>query len=133
MNSDTIQFTLDLCMKIIETINTGDNVAMLNQTSIILQLFDKEYLKQNKLIDLQKKIDNTLKDEKNMRVLRMMQTIKIETDTRIEYLDEDRGSDQRLFYQQEMEEEMIQFEKEIRTAVSTIIKELSEDEGVDTD
>jgi len=133
MNNDTIQFTLDLCMKIIDTINTGDNVAMLNQTSILLQLFDKEYLKKNKLADLQKRIKATLTNEPNMRVLRMMQTIKTETDTRIEYLDEDRGNDERLFYQEDMEKEMIGFEEEIRTAVSTIIKELSEEERVDTD
>jgi len=133
MNGDTIQFTLDLCMKIIDTINTGDNVAMLNQTSILLQLVDKEYLKKNKLIDLQKRIKVTLTNEPNMRILRMMQTIKTETDTRIEYLDQDRGNDERLFYQEDMEKEMIVFEEEIRTAVSIIIKELSDDEGVDTD
>jgi hypothetical protein len=133
MNPDTTQFTLDLCTRIIDTINVGDNVAMLNQTSVLLQLYDKEFLKQNKLLELQQRIDGVLGNEPNMRILRMMQTIKIETDTRIEYMDKDIGSDERLFYQQEMEEEMIGFEQEIRTAVSKIIKELSAEEGIDTD
>lgn len=133
MNPDTTQFTLDLCTKIIDTINVGDNIAMLNQTSILLQLYTKDFLKQNKLLELQERIDKVLGNEKNMRILRMMQTIKIETDTRIEYFDENIGSDHRLDYEQGMEEEMIGFEQEIRTAVSKIIKELSTEEGVDTD
>jgi hypothetical protein len=134
MNDDTIQFTLDLCTKIIDSITANDNVAMLNQTSVILKLYDNEFLKQNKLLELKKKIELTLSNEKNMRILRMMQTVKTEVDTRIEYFDADVGSDQRLFYQQEMEEEMIMFENEIRTAVSKIIIELtSRDEQPDTD
>jgi hypothetical protein len=133
MNPDTTQFILDLCTKIIDSITIGDNIAMLNQTSIILQLYDKDFLKQNKLLELQKRIDATLTNEKNMRILRMMQTIKTETDTRIEYYDRDVGSDERLYYAQEMEEEMIDFEQEIRTAVSKIIQELSTEQGVDTD
>ena len=132
-NPDTTQFVIDLCIRIVDAINQGDNVAMLNQASIMLQLYDKDFLKQNKLLDLQRRIDATLTNEPNMRILRMMQTIKIETDTRIEYMDENIGSDHRLFYQQEMEEEMIGFEQEIRTAVSKIIKELTTEEGVDTD
>jgi hypothetical protein len=133
MNPDTTQFILDLCTRIIDSINQNDNVAMLNQTSVMLQLYDKEFLKQNKLLELQKRIDATLTNEPNMRILRMMQTIKIETDTRIEYFATDCGSDERLDYQQGMEEEMISFEQEIRTAVSKIIQELSTEEGVDTD
>lgn len=133
MNQDTTQFILDLCTKIIDSITVNDNIAMLNQTNVLLDLYDKDFLKQNKLLELQKRIEATLTNEKNMRILRMMQTIKTETDTRIEYFDSDIGSDSRLFYQQEMEEEMIGFEQEIRTAVSKVIKELSVDEGVDTD
>lgn len=133
MNDYTTQFIIDTCTKIIDSITINDNIAMLNNMSLILKMFEKDFLKQNKLLELQKRIDATLTNEQNMRILRMMQTIKTETDTRIEYFDKDIGSDERLFYQQEMEEEMIGFEQEIRTAVSKIIKELSAEEGVDTD
>ena len=131
MNPDILQFTLDLCMKVIDSINANDSVAMLNQTSILLKLQDKEFLKDNNLIKIKEKIDKTLTNEKNMRVLRMMQTIKTEVDTRIEYFDADIGADHRLFYQQEMEQEMISFEQEIRKAISTIITELKTEEGID--
>lgn len=116
-----------------DSITNDDNIAMLNNTNLVLNLFDKKYLKQNNLTDLQKRINNTLTNEANMRILRMMQTIKTETDTRIEYYDEDRGSDNRLFYQQEMEEEMLNYQQEIRQAMAIIIKELSDDKEVDTD
>jgi hypothetical protein len=101
--------------------------------SLILKMFDNKYLKANNLIELQKRIKATLTSESNMRTLRLMQTIKTETDTRCEYFDADVGSDSRLFYQEEMEEDMISYEEEIRTAISKIIKELSEEEGIDTD
>jgi hypothetical protein len=133
MSEETERFIVDTCTRILDSITQDDNIAMLNQTSMLLQLYDKEFLKENKLLTLQGKIDNTLINEKNMRILRMMQTIKTETDTRIEYYDKDVGSDERLFYQEEMEEEMLTFQQEIRTAVSKIIRELTSDEGVDTD
>ena len=133
MNDYTSQFIIDTCTKIIDSITNDDNIAMLNNTNLILNLFDKKYLKENQLTDLQKRINATLTNEANMRILRMMQTIKTETDTRIEYYDEDRGQDNRLFYQQEMEEEMLNYQQEIRQAMAIIIKELSEEEGVDTD
>ena len=133
MNDYIAEFVIDTCTKIMDSITNDDNIAMLNNTNLVLNLFDKKYLKQNNLTDLQKRINNTLTNEANMRILRMMQTIKTETDTRIEYYDEDRGSDNRLFYQQEMEEEMLNYQQEIRQAMAIIIKELSDDKEVDTD
>jgi hypothetical protein len=133
MSEETERFIIDTCTRILDSITNDDNIAMLNQTSMILQLYDKEFLKANKLLKLQEKIDNTLTNEKNMRILRMMQTIKTETDTRIEYYDQDIGQDERLFYQQDMEEEMIAFQQEIRVAVSKIIKELSADDRVNVE
>jgi hypothetical protein len=128
------QFIIETCQKIMDSITINDHIAMLNNTSLLLKLFDKEYIKQNKLTNLQERITGTLTNEANMRTLRMMQTIKTETDTRIEYFElPNRGSDERLFYQEEMEEDMINYEEEIRTAISKIIKEISTEEGIDTD
>lgn len=91
-------------------------------------MFDKEFLKANNIFDLQKSIDKILNNEKHMRILRLMQTIKTEVDSRIFYYDRDYGSDPTLFYQKETEETMLSLESDIRKAVAVIIQEIDQEE-----
>ena len=104
-------------------INEDQHINMLNETELLLNTLDTKFLTKHRLTKLQKKINKVLTSEENMRILRLMQRIKTETDTSVEYYDKDIGQDERLFYQQEMEEEMLEFQNEIRKALATIIKE----------
>jgi hypothetical protein len=58
-----------------------------------------------------------------MRTLKLMQRVKTEIDTSIEYYDEDVGQDSRLFYQTKLEGMMIGLQEEIRGVLAVIIRE----------
>jgi hypothetical protein len=121
------EFLFDEIKTLMEAITENDHVAMLNHTSLILQSIPddtKKRLPQTK--KLLEKINRTLHHEGNMRILRLMQRIKKEVDTAIEYFDEDIGSDHRLFYKEELEDEMIMYENEIRKIIADIIKDQTE-------
>lgn len=121
--TDPIDFFFETIRNIMESINEDQHISMLNQTELLLNTLEDKFIKEHKLTDLKNKINQILTSETNMRVLRLMQRIKKETDTSIEYYDADRGQDERLFYQQGLEEEMLGLQNEIRKALSTIIKE----------
>ena len=121
--TDPIDFIFDEIKEIMESINQDQHITMLNHTELLLNTLDEKFLEQHQLKELKNKINEILTSEKNMRVLRLMQRIKKETDTSIEYYDADRGQDERLFYQQTLEEEMLELQNEIRKALAIIITE----------
>lgn len=121
--TEPIDFFFEQIRNIMSAINEDQHINMLNETELLLNTLDTKFLTKHRLTKLQKKINKVLTSEENMRILRLMQRIKTETDTSVEYYDKDIGQDERLFYQQEMEEEMLEFQNEIRKALATIIKE----------
>jgi hypothetical protein len=106
-----------------EAINKDDHVTMLNETDLILKVMGQEFLKAHKFGKIHIKIKELLNDEPSMRILKLMQRVKTEVDTSIEYYDKDRGQDERLFYQTPIEEQMIHIQEDIREILSTIIRE----------
>lgn len=121
--TEPVDFLFDEVRNIMESINEDQHIKMLNETELLLNTLDDKFLKEHRLNKLKTKINKILTTEQNMRILRLMQRIKKETDTSIEYYDADRGQDDRLFYQEELEEEMLDLQNQIRKALAIIIKE----------
>lgn len=105
---------------IMKAISTDDPYTALTETDLLLKTINvKDYPSAN---ELQKKIDSFLLDKTNNRILRLNSVTKREIETHIEYLDKDIGQDHRLFYQKELEEDLISLYGEIRTFLANIIK-----------
>jgi hypothetical protein len=121
--TDIIDWIYEQTNKIMEAINKDDHVTMLNETDLILKVMGQEFLKAHKFGKIHAKIKEILNDEPSMRILKLMQRVKTEVDTSIEYYDKDRGQDERLFYQTPVEEQMIYIQEDIREVLSTIIRE----------
>lgn len=125
VDMETIE-QIDTILNLIEKIQTAiaedEAISALSETDLLLKILDDEYKKKNKLDKIQKKITHFLTNPNNSRMLRLQQRLKREIDTAIEYYDEDIGNDHRLFYQKEMEEDIIALYDEIRTAMATIIR-----------
>jgi hypothetical protein len=107
--------------KIMTAIDEDENITMLNQTDLLLKMLEKKFKKEHELETTENKIKNFLQNTKNMRILRMQQKIKRETETAIEYYDRDIGRDERLFYQEKLEEDITKLQEEIRRTLSIII------------
>lgn len=121
--TEPTDFLFEEIRNIMEAINEDQHIKMLNETELLLNTLEEEFIKKHQLKKLQNQINKILTNEPNMRTLRLMQRIKTETDTSVEYYDTDRGQDERLFYQIELEEEMLTLQNQIRKALANIIKE----------
>lgn len=114
-------FILVMSVKIMESMNLGDDIAVLNQAKLLFSILPDDKKKELKIPPVEKRIEGLLEDEHTMRILRLMQKIKSETETSIEYYYKDRGQDERLYYNKELETDLISVNKEIRNAISKII------------
>jgi hypothetical protein len=107
-----------------DAISESDHISMLNHASLILSMTSDETKKRlpqvNKLL---LKINKVLTYEPNMRILKLMQKITKEVETSVEYYSPPISNDERLFYKQNLEQEMINFGHEIRRVIAEIIKE----------
>jgi hypothetical protein len=121
--ADIIDWIYEQSNKIMEAINIDDHIKMLNETDLILKVVGKEFLTIHKFNKLQQQIHLILNNEPDMRTLKLMQRVKTEIDTSIEYYDEDVGQDSRLFYQTKLEGMMIGLQEEIRGVLAVIIRE----------
>lgn len=111
-------FMYNECMRIMDALNNDDTIAMLNETQIILRIIPDDI----KFDKLEKDISKILQDDKTMRILHLMKKIKAEVETAIEYYYIDRGRDERLFYQEDLEKKLNKLKEEIRIAISIILK-----------
>lgn len=126
MNNDDYytEFLFDEIKVLMDCISESDHVAMLNHASLILSSIPDETKKRlPQTTKILTKINKVLTYEPNMRILRLMQKVKKEVDTGIEYYSPEIGNDERLFYKQNLEKEMISFEHEIRKVMADIIKD----------
>jgi hypothetical protein len=121
--ADIIDWIYEQSNKIMEAINSDDHIKMLNETDLILKVVGKEFLTLHKFNKLHQRIHLILNDEPDMRALKLMQRVKTEIDTSIEYYDKDVGQDERLFYQDKLETAMIELQEEIRGVLAVIIRE----------
>jgi hypothetical protein len=125
MNEDYyIEFFFKEVEVLMDSISENDHVAMLNHASLILSSIPDETKKRlpqtGKLLT---KINKVLGYEPNMRILKLMQRVNREVETAVEYYSPPVGSDERLFYKQNLEKEMTMFENEIRKVIAEIIKD----------
>lgn len=114
--------------KIMESINQDEPLKTLNETSLLLKTMDETFTQEHNLTPLQKKIDKILLDPDNNRLLRINTIIKREVETYIEYLDEDIGQDQRLYYHAPLEQDIQIINEETRRFLSLVIKHKLSDE-----
>jgi len=121
--TDQVDFIYDQIRTIMNSINEDKYLNMLNETALLLQILDNEFKTQHNLTKIEKIINKILTDDTKVRVLKLLQRIKNETDTAIEYYDRDIGQDARLFYQEQFEKDMINIQTNIRKALAIIIKE----------
>ena len=128
MNEDEfIDFFFDEIKELMDSISEGDHVSMLNHASLIINMTPEETKKRiPETKKLLLRINKVLTFEPNMRTLRMMQKLNKEPETGIEYYSADKGRDDRLFYKENLEKEMITFEHEIRKIIAEIIKDMTQ-------
>jgi hypothetical protein len=130
--SESIPEAYALLIKQIENITNAltqdDQISVLTETDILLKTLTPKFTQEHQLDKLQKKINNFLLNHTNYRILRLNQKVKTEIDTAIEYYDKDRGNDHRLFYQKQLEQDLMELNQEIRTFIALLIKnKLSEE------
>lgn len=119
---------IDSIRHIIQSMNDDDAISAITETDILIGTLTKEYIKENQHEELKNNCKTLLTKPTYNRLLRINQRLKQETDTAIEYYDEDIGEDPRLLYQQELEEILLATYSEIRKLISSIIKnQLKED------
>ena len=108
--------------EIITSINEDKPLNMLNETDILIKSLNKE--QQNKETrELSKAINSILTNPELLRQIKLNQRIKTEIETGIEYYSEDIGEDERIHYNQELEEILTNLQERIRKIIATIIKE----------
>lgn len=112
---------IDQIKTVMVSINADDPYTTMNETDLLLKTLNQEFKKKNDLDQLQTKIDNFLLVPANNRILRLNSRIKQELETAIEYYDTDIGNDTRLFYQENLEQDILEVIGEIRSFLALII------------
>jgi hypothetical protein len=97
--------------------------SCLNETDFLLKMIPSELQKEKNVFKLHRRIKNFLLNQDNVRILRLMQKIKSEPETSVEYYDRDYGSDERLLFQNELEADLLITYDEIKTFLSWLIRE----------
>lgn len=113
-------FVFEIVRTIINGINKDEHITVLNNVSLLFNIIDPD-LKDKEIKSLEKEVDEILNNHNTMRVLRVINKVKEENSTSIEYYYKDRGRDARLFYNYELENKMMTLNKRIRIALSKII------------
>lgn len=119
---EVVDTILNQVEKIMHAIAEDEAITVLSETDLLLKILDEQYKKEHDLDKLQEDIDHFLTDPNNTRLLRLQQRLKREVDTAIEYYDEDIGNDHRLFYQKDLEDDIVKIYSEIRTGLGIIIR-----------
>lgn len=117
-----LDFMYEQVVKIMNSINADDNTTMINETDLLLKTLPEKFKEDYELIKLEKEIQKIFNDKDEMRILRIIQKIKIDGESCIEYYDIDKGQDHRLFYREELEKKFFNLQEKIRKALSVILK-----------
>jgi hypothetical protein len=106
-----------------EALSDDAPMRVLTLTDILLKASGEEFVKKHDLEDLQDSIHNMLLNKTNFRVIRLNNLIKGEMELGCEYLDKNRGSDTRLYYNEELEDELMDIYKRVRDFLAILIRE----------
>ena len=122
MEGQETSFLLEQTSAILSGMNKDDHVCVLNHTDILLSMIPDSIIKELKLQKLKFEVQALLQDKDQMRVLHLLQKVKEELETSIEYYYKDRGRDDRLYYNVDVETKMIRINAEIRKAIGSLLK-----------
>lgn len=115
-----IEYFLQKINFILAAMDNDDQLTVLNETDLLLKSIPT---KDKKILELKEKLRNILLGPEKMRIIKLLRKIKEDSESGVEYYDSDRGNDSKLHFDKEFEKEMIMLNDDIRTALSTIIKE----------
>jgi hypothetical protein len=119
-NADIIISQIQIIMS---AIDEDQCYTALNECDFFIKMLPVELQKEKNIAKLQKRLNNFLLNQSNVRILRLLQKLKTEVDTAIEYFDLDIGTDERLFFQTELEQDLLLTYAEIRNMFGWIIRE----------
>ena len=120
---EEIEIIIEAKNKILDSIDQDQPYTAINHMDFLLKILDTNFKKQNQLEKLEKKIKNFLLNPNNNRLLRLNQKVKTELETAIEFYDIDIGNDQRLFYNEPLEKDLLQIQNDMKEALATIINQ----------
>jgi hypothetical protein len=115
-----IEYTLQKINYIMQSMNNDDQLSVLNETDLLLKFLEK---KKNAFLSLEKEISSILLDKDKMRIVKLLKKVKEESDSGVEYYDEERGNDSKLTFNEEYEKTMNILNDKIRSLLAEIIKE----------
>jgi len=118
-------YIYSLTERILNYIREEDYLGMLNETDVLLKFLEDNFKIEQSLEKLEKEIHTLLLDESRMRIVKLLQSVKTEQDTKIEYYDIDRGIDERLKYRGTVEKELLTLQEKIRDMISKVLKNKS--------
>ena len=118
-------YIYSLTERILNYIREEDYLGMLNETDVLLKFLEEDFKIEQSLEKLEKEIHTLLLDESRMRIVKLLQSVKTEQDTKIEYYDIDRGIDERLKYRGTVEKELLTLQEKIRDMISKVLKNKS--------
>lgn len=118
-------YIYSLTERILNYIREEDYLGMLNETDVLLKFLEDNFKNEQSLEKLEKEIHTLLLDESRMRIVKLLQSVKTEQDTKIEYYDIDRGIDERLKYRGTVEKELLTLQEKIRDMISKVLKNKS--------
>jgi hypothetical protein len=114
-------FVTTQCLSIVDAMNRDDAIAVFNNCQVLFGLFNDDFKVDKKIKPVEDKINKILVDNEKMRRLYLLQRIKSEVETSIEYYYKDRGRDDRLFYAENLENECRNLYTEIRKCLTIIL------------
>jgi len=119
-NADIITNQITIIMG---AIDEDQCYTAVNECDLLIKMLPLEIQAEKAVIKLHRRIKNFLLNQNNVRILRLLQKLKTEVDTAIEYFDEDIGTDARLNFQTELEADLLIAYDEMRTFFAWIIRE----------
>jgi hypothetical protein len=122
MSEETQPFILDLIMALKEKMGQDEPFSTLIDADILLKTIEPEWINKHGFQNLQSDIDNFLVNQTHNRMIRLNSAIKKDPDLYVELLGRDIGKDDRLFYREEFEKDLILLMLDIRKFMALIIK-----------
>lgn len=117
-------FLYEQVIKIMTAMNQDQQYTMLNETDLILNIIPPSFKEAYDFLELGKEVRGILNNKDKLKHLKLIQRIKAETETGIEYYSQDLGDDERLLYGEDFENTMMTLQQKIRDALGKIMKKL---------
>ena len=124
-------FVLDQVERIINAMNQDKPVDVLHETDLLLKTMPDDFKKEHEFNELEDEIRVLLSTHKNIRLLRINQRVKQDVEMGLEYYGDDIGTDKRLFYNIDVEDDLQVMYEKIRGLLGVAVKEQGEEMNYD--